>query len=219
MKLVVGLGNPGRKYRDTRHNIGFEVLAEIHRRFDSPRPFAKFTSEIVELRIADEKVLLQSPLTYMNLSGQAVRAATDFYKLPVDQLLVICDDFHLPLGRIRFRPSGSAGGQNGLKDIIRHLGTDQFARLRIGIGQSPDQMDVSDYVLSKFAPDELVTIRKAISRAADGVETWIQSDIQACMSRFNADPDRRPAGDVAGDQPRIRLSEKKRVDTDQAEDQ
>ncbi len=134
MKLVVGLGNPGRKYQVTRHNVGFEVLAAMARKYAAGPVRSKFEGEVSEVIQGDCRALLLCPLTYMNRSGLSVCAAYDFYKLELPQLLVVCDDFNLPLGKLRFRPSGSAGGQKGLADIIQRLGSDQFARLRIGIG-------------------------------------------------------------------------------------
>ncbi len=190
MKLIVGLGNPGKKYTDTRHNVGFRVIAELHQRFGAPRPSAKFDSELLQVQVssAQQKVLLQSPLTFMNASGNAVRAAVDFYKIQLPDVLVICDDFQLDLGRLRFRPHGSAGGQKGLQDIIQKLGTQDFPRLRIGVGQPPPGWDVANYVLGKFAPEEFPEIEKAIGRAADGVLQWIDQGTQQAMNRFNADP-------------------------------
>lgn len=192
MKLIVGLGNPGKKYVDTRHNVGFRVIAELHERFGKPRPSSKFDSELVQVRVSsvDQKVLLQSPLTFMNASGKAVRAALDFYKISTTDLLVVCDDFNLNLGRLRFRPNGSAGGQNGLKDIIQKLGTQEFARLRIGVGKPPEGWDVANYVLSKFRADESSDSDAAVKRAADGVLTWIDQGTEEAMGRFNADPNK-----------------------------
>jgi len=189
MKLIVGLGNPGRKYQGTRHNVGFQVIAELHQRFGSPQPSAKFNSELVQINVdSGNRLLLQSPLTFMNLSGQAVRGAMDFYKIERADLLVVCDDFHLDLGRLRFRPGGSAGGQNGLKDIIQKLGSPDFARLRVGVGKPPAGWDVANYVLSKFRDEETADLEKSILRAADGVQTWLQHGTQESMNRFNADP-------------------------------
>jgi len=194
MKLIVGLGNPGKKYAETRHNVGFRIIGELHRRFGSPRPSAKFDSELVQVQVSSvqQKVLLQSPLTFMNASGRAVRAAVDFYKIEIADVLVICDDFQLPLGKLRFRPGGSAGGQNGLKDIIQKLGTQDFSRLRVGVGQPPAGWDVANYVLSKFHSDEKPELERAITRAADGVLVWIDQGTRESMNRFNADP--RAAG-------------------------
>ena len=145
MKIVVGLGNPGREYDGTRHNVGFEVLALIAQRFDVGRPKAKFKAEVAEVSIKNQKTILLSPLTYMNLSGQSVRAALDFYKLPLSDVLVICDDINLEVAKLRFRPSGSAGGQNGLKNIIQQLGSQDFGRLRVGVGKTPPNWNASDF--------------------------------------------------------------------------
>ena len=189
MKLVVGLGNPGRKYVGTRHNVGFEAIAELARRYEVGRAKSKFDGELVETLIGNEKTILLSPLTFMNLSGRCVQPFVDFYKLPLEDVLVICDDFNLPIGRLRIRPSGSAGGQNGLRDIIQRLGTQQVPRLRIGIGKPPPRWDVADYVLSKFEKEELVEVETEIKRAADAAEKWISEGIQPTMNQFNADPD------------------------------
>src|SRR5262245_27422045 len=134
MKLVVGLGNPGRKYVGTRHNIGFAVLDELRRRGGSLRPRAAFEAEVVEFHLAGVKTLLAWPQTFMNLSGSSVLGLRDFYKLPNEDLLIVCDDLNLPLGKLRLRGSGSSGGQKGLDDILRRLSSDAVPRLRIGIG-------------------------------------------------------------------------------------
>jgi PTH1 family peptidyl-tRNA hydrolase len=192
MKLIVGLGNPGQKYKGTRHNIGFDVLAEIGRRFGFGLPRSKFNAEIAETVVQNEKLILLSPLTFMNLSGQSVRASVDFYKLDLADLIVVCDDLALSVGRLRIRPSGSAGGQKGLKDIINRLGTQEFARLRVGIGGPPPGWDAADYVLGKFNKEEKPEIEKAIGRAADAVEIWTTQGVQQAMNRFNADPKAPP---------------------------
>lgn len=188
MKVVVGLGNPGLKYRGTRHNVGFEVLAELARRTGAPKPKVKFEAELVETTLSGEKVLLVAPHTYMNLSGRSVRQAVDFYQLPLDDLLVVCDDLNLDVGRLRLRPGGSAGGQKGVADIIRHLGTEQFPRLRIGIGRPPGQMDAADYVLGRFSKQEREQVDHAVIAAADGVEQWVRAGISAAMNQVNAAP-------------------------------
>ena len=189
MKIIVGLGNPGSKYKDTRHNIGFDVIAELAKRHLTDRPKAQFDSEVAEIRIGAEKCLLISPLTYMNLSGKAVQAAVGFYKVSVqDDLMVICDDLNLAPGRIRVRARGSAGGQNGIKDIINRLGSPDFARLRVGIGKPPPRWDAADYVLGKFDSDERTLIDEAIATSANAVEAWVSEGVQHVMNRFNADP-------------------------------
>lgn len=190
MKLVVGLGNPGKKYNGTRHNIGFEVLAFLARRYDIGRPKAKFNAEVAETSINNQKTILLSPLTFMNLSGQSVQAAVDFYKLPLTDILVICDDINLDAGRLRFRPGGSAGGQNGLKDIINRLGSREFGRLRVGVGRPPANWDVADYVLGKFSREQIGAMETSVARAADAVEVWMAEGIQPAMNKFNADPNK-----------------------------
>ena len=185
MKLIVGLGNPGRKYAGTRHNMGYEVVAELARRHGTGRAKSKFRGEVIEADLGGRKAVLLSPVTYMNLSGTSVLAARDFYKLPIEQLLVVCDDINLPLGKIRFRAKGSAGGQKGLRDIITRLATDEFCRLRVGIGTPPENWDAADYVLSKFTGQEKPIIEDGVSRAADAVVAWARDGIQDCMNQFN----------------------------------
>ncbi|MEM7782981.1 MAG: aminoacyl-tRNA hydrolase [Planctomycetota bacterium] len=188
MKLVVGLGNPGTKYIGTRHNIGFDVLSAIAKRFEAGTPKTKFKGEVVEVIIGGHKTVLLSPLTYMNLSGQSVRAAVDFYKLELSEILVICDDLNLECARLRIRPGGSAGGQNGIKNIIDQLASQAFSRLKVGIGRPPENWDTADFVLGKFAPNEIDLMKPTVERAAVAVEFWVEHGIQKAMNRFNADP-------------------------------
>ena len=185
MKLIVGLGNPGRKYAVTRHNVGFHVVAELAHRHGQGRARSKFRGESVEAAIDGEKVLLLCPHTYMNRSGSSVLEARDFYKVELSDLLIICDDFNLPLARLRFRAKGSSGGQKGLQDIIRCLGTDQFSRLRIGIGSPPENWDVADFVLSKFSKEDGKVMDEAVRQAADAVADWTREGVEACMNRYN----------------------------------
>lgn len=185
MKLIVGLGNPGRKYAQTRHNVGYEIVAELARRHGLGRAKSKFHGEVMEADLGGQRALLLSPVTYMNLSGTSVLAARDFYKLPMDQLLVVCDDLNLPLGKLRFRAKGSAGGQKGLADIITRLATDGFCRLRMGIGSPPENWDGADYVLSKFTRQEKPIIEDRVSLAADAVIVWARGGIQDCMNQYN----------------------------------
>lgn len=186
MKVVVGLGNPGREYDKTRHNIGFVVIDELCRRHGEPRPKLKFDAEIAETTIAGEKCLLVKPQTYMNASGRCVRQVIDFYQAPLADLLIVSDDMNLEVGKLRLRPGGSAGGQKGLGDIMKHLGTENFARLRIGIGRPPGRMVATDYVLGRFRPEEKSEMEHAAVTAADGVETWVGSGLQAAMNEVNA---------------------------------
>jgi PTH1 family peptidyl-tRNA hydrolase len=185
MKLVVGLGNPGRKYEDTRHNVGFRVAAELARRHAQSGPKRAFQGDVVEVRLAGEKALVLCPHTLMNLSGGSVLEARDFYKIPDEHLLVVSDDLNLPLAKLRFRGSGSSGGQKGLADIIRRLGSDQVPRLRVGIGSPPAGRDGADYVLGKFTKAERAEIDVAVMLAADAVETWAREGLAVAMNRYN----------------------------------
>ena len=187
LKLVVGLGNPGRKYVTTRHNIGFGVVEMLAHRHGLGKARSKFRGETVEFNIGGQRGLLLCPHTYMNRSGLSVLEARDFFKVDHADVLIICDDFSLPLGRLRCRAKGSAGGQKGLQDIFRCLGTQEVPRLRVGIGPPPDGWDMADYVLSRFSSDELPVVRDAIARAADAAADWAKGGIEACMNRYNAD--------------------------------
>ena len=187
MKLVVGLGNPGRKYQGTRHNVGFVALDLVARRNGADRPKNNFEAQVAQATLGGQKTLLLWPQTYMNLSGQSVSAARDFYKLDNADILVMADDFHLPLGKLRVRAKGSAGGQKGLANILTRLGSDAIARLRIGIGTPPPPMAPMDFVLSRFTRSEEPQIAQAIERAAEAVELWAAGGVQQCMNRFNAE--------------------------------
>ncbi|MEX2185807.1 MAG: aminoacyl-tRNA hydrolase [Pirellulales bacterium] len=186
MKLVVGLGNPGRKYIGTRHNIGFVVLDELSRRHATASARKAYGGEVVEANVGGERLLLLAPHTYMNRSGQSVRQAVDFYKIEPADVLVVCDDMNLPLGQLRMRIKGSDGGQKGLADIIRHLGTDELSRLRVGIDRPPENWDGVDYVLGKFTKAENEEMAIAVPRAADAVAVWAAEGAEACMNRFNS---------------------------------
>lgn len=186
MKLVVGLGNPGSNYKKTRHNIGFDVLAELANRHPGSSPTIKSNGEIVESRFADDKILLVAPQTYMNLSGSCVQPLMKFYKLEPENLLVVCDDMNLEVGKLRLRAGGSAGGQNGLADILQKLGTNEIHRLRIGIGRPPERVSASAYVLGKFFPEQIQDIEKIVSVAADAVECWASNGMTAAMNQFNS---------------------------------
>jgi peptidyl-tRNA hydrolase, PTH1 family len=188
MKIIVGLGNPGSKYAGTRHNIGFEVVDYLAAAPGCSPPREKFEAFVAELKEGDETILLVKPLTFMNLSGRAVRAILDFYKLPVEQVLVICDDFNLPLGKLRIRMKGSHGGQKGLQNIQEQLGTDAYSRLRIGVGQ-PGPGEAVDFVLSKFKPGERPATEAAIALAAQAALVWVRQGVEASMNRFNGSED------------------------------
>lgn len=189
MKLIVGLGNPGRKYEQTRHNVGFIVAEKVAVLSSAPAAKVKFEGELAESSIGGDKVVILCPHTYMNASGRSVRRALDFYKLELKDILVVCDDLNLPSGRIRLKPSGSAGGQNGIKDIIRHLASESFPRLRVGIGRPPQGWTVTDYVLGKFSKAEQEVMEAATTRAAHAAISFVTDGVDLAMSRFNVDPD------------------------------
>ncbi len=184
--LLVCLGNPGNKYENTRHNVGYMVADEVAERQKKPIQRLKFRALTNIFTISGEKVLVMKPITYMNLSGEAVRQAADFYKISPDRVLVVSDDTALPVGRLRIRVKGSAGGHNGLKNIIQHLGTDQFPRLRVGVGEKPHpDYDLADWVLGKFAGEDKKTIDDAVRRAADAIECILAEGIDRGMGKFN----------------------------------
>ena len=188
MKLVVGLGNPGPEYEQTRHNIGFVTMDRLARRFADPAsstPRAKFSGLLLEAEIAGERVLLLKPTVFMNLSGTSVSEAIRFYKLdPQTDLLVLVDDIALPCGFIRLRSSGGDGGHNGLTDISRHLGKDQWSRCRIGI-DPPGQIPQKSYVLGKFTPEQKESIEPGIEDAVAATACWVEHGIKETMNRFN----------------------------------
>lgn len=185
MKLIVGLGNPGRKYEKTRHNVGFEVLDRLASRQAVGGTRTKFEGELAEAVIADQKSLLLWPHTWMNRSGASVGPAAEFYKIALADILIVCDDFNLPLGKLRLRAKGSAGGQNGLADILRRLATEELPRLRVGIGPVPSAWNPADFVLGKFNAAERELADEAVWRAADCVECWVAEGLPSAMNRFN----------------------------------
>jgi PTH1 family peptidyl-tRNA hydrolase len=206
MKLIVGLGNPGKGYEKTRHNAGFLVVDRLVQRHGAGAAVkARFNAAVVEAQVGSEPCLFMKPTTFMNRSGQAVAEATRFYKLdPAADLMVVVDDVALPSGAVRIRPGGGAGGHNGLSDIQRLLGSDAYPRCRIGIDATPEFMDQADYVLGRFSDEQWALVGPAIDRAADAVETFVKGGLDAAMNRFNA-PDKparpkkeRPAGPDAG---------------------
>jgi len=186
VKLIVGLGNPGRQYQNTRHNAGFTVLDELARRLNVAFDRSKFESEIAQAQLGTHRLLLMKPQTFMNLSGVAVAKAARNKIDDISDLLVVVDDVNLPLGRIRFRTGGSAGGHNGIKSIIEHVGSDQFPRLRMGVGRSGPPEQLRDHVLTSFAPDEKPEFARMVERSADGVEAFVEYGIERAMDRFNA---------------------------------
>lgn len=185
MKLLVGLGNPGSAYEGTRHNVGFDALEILARRAGGPSRRQRFQGDTAQTVIRGCPVLLLWPLTWMNLSGSSVLAARDFFKIEHSDILVICDDFNLGSGTIRMRPSGSAGGQNGLADILRRLGSQDVPRLRVGIGPVPSGWKPADFVLGRFSRPEREAMAPVVERAADACEDWVAVGIQAAMNRYN----------------------------------
>jgi peptidyl-tRNA hydrolase, PTH1 family len=184
MKMIVGLGNPGRRYEGTRHNVGFAVVDALAAGSHVSGFQSRFQAEVAEAVEDGQKVLLVKPDTFMNLSGRCVRQAVDFYQLPVEELLVVCDDINLPLGKLRFRSRGTHGGHNGLRDIQNHLGTTAYARLRIGVGAPPEE-GVVDYVLGRFRPAERPVIKEALENSTQAVLFWIRHGIQDSMNQYN----------------------------------
>ena len=189
MKLVIGLGNPGSKYAGTRHNVGFDVVAELASRFGDGKPQNRFRADYQDVFIGNTKVLLITPLTFMNLSGESVVQFVRFYQTENHDIAVICDDMNLAVGRLRWRASGSAGGQKGLSDIIQRLGHLDFPRLRIGVGRPPGNTDTTSWVLGRFRNDEKETMEHAVVRAADSVEKWISDGVEKTMMEFNRQTD------------------------------
>ena len=186
MKLIVGLGNPGREYEHTRHNVGFQVAEALADRYRVRlKSRASWKARVAKIAEIGDGVLLAEPTTFMNLSGWAVREIVGFHKLAPSDVLVVVDDADLPLGRLRLRTSGSAGGHNGLKSMIASLGTMGFPRLRIGVGRGDTRRDLADHVLARFEPEERSVIDDAIARAADAAELFIAEGIPAAMNRYN----------------------------------
>jgi PTH1 family peptidyl-tRNA hydrolase len=203
MKVVVGLGNPGKRYAGTRHNVGFDVIDLIagrhHVEWESaPRGIDALTGQVAsgfsgkDADVASgfsRKILLAKPLTFMNLSGHAVRDLLQFYKIATADALIVVDDINIELGRLRARPSGSAGGHNGLKSIIEALGSEEFARLRVGVGRGDARRDLADHVTAKFETEERAIVAEAVGRAADAAEMFVADGIGPVMNRFNRKED------------------------------
>lgn len=183
MKLVVGLGNPGRQYEGTRHNVGFDVVDYLAAAPGVDGFRSRFRAEVAEANEAGTRLLLAKPQTYMNLSGESVRQIVDFFKMDLEDILVICDDINLPLGKLRARAKGTHGGQNGLRNIQDHLGTTEYARLRIGV--DAPRGDASGHVLSKFRAVEVPAVEGAVAEAARAVLVWAADGVEACANRVN----------------------------------
>jgi peptidyl-tRNA hydrolase, PTH1 family len=189
LKLIVGLGNPGAKYAGTRHNVGYAVIDNLAQSPRAGRFLSRFQGQVAELREDPHRVLLVKPETFMNLSGRCVRQFLDFYQLTPPDLLVVCDDINLPLGKLRVRARGTHGGHNGLRDIQAHLGTTEYARLRIGVG-APDE-DATDHVLGRFRAAERAVVDDAVALAAQAVGVWIHQGVEACMNQYNAGTEKK----------------------------
>jgi peptidyl-tRNA hydrolase, PTH1 family len=185
MKIVVGLGNPGKRYDGTRHNVGFAVLDALAQGPGVGRFQERFDAQVAEWLEGGEKILLLKPGTFMNLSGRAVRQAVDFYQVDGKDLLVVCDDINLPLGKLRFRARGTHGGHNGLRDIQAHLGTNEYARLRIGVGAPREEGEAVEHVLGRFRPSEKPIIVDSLAQAGQGVDLWVRQGIETCMNQYN----------------------------------
>jgi PTH1 family peptidyl-tRNA hydrolase len=187
MKVIVGLGNPGKQYEETRHNAGFMVIEHLAKAWGAEaRHEPKFEALVAEAHHAGQKILLVEPLTFMNLSGRSIQKILQFYKLTADDLLVIYDDFALPLGSIRIRIQGSAGGHNGISSTIQSLGTPIFARIRVGVGPLPPRWSTKDFVLSRFGSDEREALDQGLNDAVIAVETAMSKGYSEAMNRFNA---------------------------------
>ena len=187
MKLIVGLGNPGREYRDTRHNVGFLVVDEVARRHQLTLGMApsQVPDALVAKKFGVEPLLVAKPLTFMNRSGDAVAALMRYYDIATPDLLVVVDEVALPFGKVRARSRGSAGGHNGLKSLVERLGTTEFARLRLGVGRGDPRRDLADHVLSKFEPEERPVLEEFITRAADAAEMFAEVGIDKVMNAYN----------------------------------
>ena len=186
MFIIAGLGNPDEKYQGTRHNVGFDVVDRLAEKYQIAVDTKKHRALIGKGVIEGQKVLLVKPQTYMNLSGESIRSLVEYYKIdPEEELLVIYDDISLEVGQLRIRRKGSAGGHNGIKNIIAHLGTQEFPRIKVGVGDKPPRMDLADYVLSRLSKEDREKMEQAFKDAADAVEVMITEGADAAMNRFN----------------------------------
>lgn len=185
MFLIVGLGNPGVEYAATRHNIGFDMITYLSDKYNIPVNSREGKALVGKGILAGEKVMLAQPQTYMNLSGESVRALMDYYKIDIEDLLVIYDDISLDVGQIRMRGKGSAGGHNGIKSIIQHTGTQEFARIKIGVGQKPEGGDLVKHVLGRFSREEDGMFRDVFALAEEGLLAWLQEDMKSAINKVN----------------------------------
>lgn len=185
MYIIIGLGNPTAQYAGTRHNIGFDVVAKLSEKYNIPLDIKKHKALCGKGMIEGEKVILAQPQTYMNLSGESVRELADYYKVSEEEIIVIYDDISLDVGQLRIRAKGSAGGHNGIKNIIQHLGTEKFLRIKVGVGDKPKNWDLADYVLSRFPAEEQETVEEGKNMAADACVKIMQEGITAAMNVYN----------------------------------
>ena len=185
MTLIVGLGNPGRKYAGTRHNVGFDAVTALSDAFNIPLKTKEWKGISGRGTIAGQKVILVQPQTFMNASGECVRAYMDFYKIPAERILIICDDISLEPGNLRLRVKGSAGGHNGLKSIIEHIGTSVFPRLRLGVGEKPFGWDLADHVLARFPKEQEPVMRDVMARVVEEIPVYVTEGPEAAMSKYN----------------------------------
>ena len=185
MKLIIGLGNPGKQYENTRHNVGFHVIDYLADKWNAPLNQTKFNGMYATVHRPEGKVMLLKPLTYMNLSGECVRPMMDYFDIDVDDIVVIYDDLDLETGKLRLRGKGSAGGHNGIKSLIQHLGTQEFNRIRVGVNRPPAGMKVADYVLSNFTKEDAPSVKDAVVKSADAVEMFLNKSFLEVMNKFN----------------------------------
>ena len=185
MYIIAGLGNPGKEYMGTRHNAGFSVIDELADKYNISVDTAKHKGLIGKGVIAGQKVILVKPMTYMNNSGECVRAVMDYYKADIEDVIVIFDDISLEPGKLRLRPKGSAGGHNGIKSIIAHLGSDQFKRIKFGVGDKPKGWDLADWVLGRFKAEDAADVKNGIDRACDALVCILNEGIESGMNKFN----------------------------------
>ena len=185
MYIIAGLGNPGKQYEHTRHNVGFDTLDKLAEKYHIPIDTQKHKAVCGSGYIEGQKVILVKPQTYMNLSGESVRELIEYYKISQEELIIIYDDISLDVGKLRIRAKGSAGGHNGIKSIISCLGCDVFGRIRVGIGEKPPRMDLADYVLGHFSKEEQVLMEEAFLRAADAASALLTEDVERVMNQYN----------------------------------
>lgn len=185
VKLIIGLGNPGKPYEHTRHNIGFDVIDELANRWNAPLNQTKFNGMYATVHRPEGKVILLKPLTYMNLSGECVRPLMDYFDIEIEDIIVIYDDLDLETGKLRLRGKGSAGGHNGIKSLIQHLGTQEFNRIRVGVSRPPAGIKVADYVLGKFSKEDQPIVKEAVEKSCDAVEAALTKPFLEVMNKFN----------------------------------